>query len=90
MRLIQYARVLRLLTIDNLHRSVACELHHEKTRFLPMHNEDADLSLCFRYTVIVQLLFFLNPKSQASSLFLRLYRPVGVGPCRIPRRPVFW
>ena len=39
-------------------------------------------------TRIVQILFF-NPKFQASSLFLRLYRPVCVAPGRKPKRPVF-
>ena len=40
-------------------------------------------------TRIVQFLFYLNPKFQASSSFLSLYRPVFVGPGRKPRRPVF-
>ena len=40
-------------------------------------------------TRIVQFLFYLNPKFQASSSFLSLYRPVCVGPGRKPRRPVF-
>ena len=40
-------------------------------------------------TRIVQFLFYLNPKLQASSSFLSLYRPVCVGPGRKPRRPVF-
>ena len=40
-------------------------------------------------TLIEQFLFFINPKLQASSLFLRLYRPVCDGPSRKPRRPVF-
>ena len=35
-------------------------------------------------TRLVQLLFYLNPKFQASSSFLRLYRPVCVGPVRKP------
>ena len=38
---------------------------------------------------IIQFLFYLNPKFQASSSFLSLYRPVCVGPGRKPRRPVF-
>ena len=33
---------------------------------------------------IVQFLFYLNPKFQASSSFLCLYRPVCVGPVRKP------
>ena len=40
-------------------------------------------------TQIVQFLFFLNPKFQASSLLLTLYRPVCVRPGRKPRRLVF-
>ena len=34
---------------------------------------------------IVQYFFFLNPKFQGSSLFLRLYWPVCVGPGRNPQ-----
>ena len=48
-------------------------------------NKDADQlrgNLCFRCTRIVQFLFYLNPKFQASSSFLCLYRPVCVGPDR--------
>ena len=40
-------------------------------------------------TQIVQSLYYLNPKFQASSHLLWLYRPVCVGPGRKPRRPVF-
>ena len=40
-------------------------------------------------TRIVQSLYFLNPKFQASSHLVWLYRPVCVGPGRKPRRPVF-
>ena len=35
-------------------------------------------------TRIVQFLFYLNPKFEASSPFLCLYRPVCVGPVRKP------
>ena len=50
----------------------------------------AQLISAFVFTTgIVQFLFFLNSKFQASSLFLRLYRPVCVGPSQKPRRPVF-
>ena len=38
---------------------------------------------------IVQSLYYLNPKSQASSHLLWLYSLVCVGPGRKPRRPVF-
>ena len=51
-------------------------------------NREADQRLCFHYKV-VQSLYYLNPKFQASSHLLRLYRPVGVGPGRNSRRPVF-
>ena len=37
---------------------------------------------------IAQCLYYLNPKIQASSHLLWLYRPVCVGPGRTPRRPV--
>ena len=40
-------------------------------------------------TRIVLFLFFLDPKFQASSMLLRLYRPVCVGPGRKHWRPVF-
>ena len=40
-------------------------------------------------TRIVQFLFYLNPKFQASSHILWLCSPVCVGPGRKPRRPVF-
>ena len=48
-------------------------------------SREADQRLCFRSafvfaTRIVQLLFHLNPKFQASGSFLCLYRPVCVGP----------
>ena len=46
-------------------------------------NREADLRLFFA-TRIVQFLFYLNPKFQASSSFLYLYRPVCVGPVRKP------
>ena len=52
-------------------------------------NREADQRLCFRYIDIVQSLFFLNPKFQASSHLLWLYSPVCVRPGRKPRRPVF-
>ena len=40
-------------------------------------------------TRIVQSLYFLNPKFQASSHLLWLYSLVCIGPGRKPRRPVF-
>ena len=51
-------------------------------------NKDADQLRGYRAflfaTRIVQFLFYLNPKFQASSSFLCLYRPVCVGPVRKP------
>ena len=46
-------------------------------------DREADQRLCFA-TWIVQFLFYLNPKFQASSSFLCLYRLVFVGPVRKP------
>ena len=40
-------------------------------------------------TWILQSLYFLNPKFQASNHLSLLYSPVCVGPDRKPRRPVF-
>ena len=44
-------------------------------------NREADHAFVFA-TRIVQFLFYLNPKFQASSSFLCLYRSVCVGPVR--------
>ena len=41
-------------------------------------------------TRIVQSLYLLNSKFQASSSFLWLYSPVCIGPGRKPPSPVFW
>ena len=50
----------------------------------------AKLISAFGFTTrIVKFLFFLNPKFQAFDHFLRLHRPVYVGPGRKPQRPVF-
>ena len=46
-------------------------------------NREADHAFVFA-TRIVQFLFYLNPKFQASSSFLCLYSPVCVGPVRKP------
>ena len=48
-------------------------------------NREADQRLCFRY--IVQSLYFLNPKFQASSHLLWLYSLVCVRP---GRKPEYW
>ena len=47
-------------------------------------DREADQRLCFFAAQMVQFLFYLNPKFQASSSFLCLYRPVCVGPVRKP------
>ena len=52
-------------------------------------NPEADQRLCFCAIRIVQSLYYLHLKFQASSHLLWLYRPVCVGPSRKPRRPVF-
>ena len=46
-------------------------------------NREADHAFVFA-TRMVQFLFYLNPKFQASSSFLYLYRSVCVGPVRKP------
>ena len=51
-------------------------------------NSEADRQLCFSYR-IVQFLFCLNTKFQASGHLLSLCSPVCVRPGRKPRRPVF-
>ena len=51
-------------------------------------NREADQRLCFT-TWIVQSLYFLNLKFQASSHLLWPHSPVCVGPGWKPRRPVF-
>ena len=50
----------------------------------------AQLISAFVFAIrIVQSLYYLHPKFQASIHLLWLYRPVCVGPGRKPRRPVF-
>ena len=66
---------------------------YEKNGFLYMRKKRrrsaAQLISAFVFaTWIVQSLYFLNQKFQASSHLLWLYSPVCVGPGRIPRRPV--
>ena len=59
-----------------------------KTTSCTCENKDAvtaKLISAFVFNIqIVQFLLFLNQKFQASSLLLRLYRPVYVGPVRKP------
>ena len=52
-------------------------------------NHEADQRLCFHYIEIVQSLYFIYTKFQASSHLLWLCSPVCVGPDQKHRRPVF-
>ena len=64
---------------------------HEKTGFLQMRKQRRrSASSAFVFAIrIVQFLYYVNPKFQASSHLLWLYSLVCVGPGRKPRRPVF-
>ena len=64
-----------------------------KTDFCLCENKDADQlcsavdqHVCFH--IMNSSIFFLYLYFQASGIFLRLYRPVCVGPFQKPRRPV--
>ena len=82
-----------LLTYKALYCSHVNELPHGKTTYcIICENKDADQLRGYREadyafvfaTWIVQSFFFINPKFQASSLFLCLYRQVCVRPGRNP------
>ena len=61
-----------------------------KPDFCICENKDAKLISAFVFAIrIVQVLYYLKPKLQASRHLLWLYCPVCVGPGRKPRRPVF-
>ena len=64
-----------------------------KPDFCICENEDADqlpLIRAFVFAIrIVQSLYYLNPKFQASNHLLSQYSLVCVGPGRKPQRPVF-
>ena len=60
-----------------------------KPAFCICENKDADQLRGNRAIRIVQSLYLINPKFQASSHLLWLYRLVCVGPGRKSRRPVF-
>ena len=81
------------LTFILFHMNKSYEPRHEITGFLHMRKQrrrSASLISAFVFaTDIVQSLFFLITKFQASSHFLWLYSPVCVGPGRKSRRPVF-
>ena len=62
---------------------------YAKTKALISCSVTARLISAFVFTArIVQLLFYLNPKFQASNYFQRLERPVCARPGRKPQRPV--
>ena len=74
------------------------EPRHEKTGFYAYAKTKKQISFAVTAklisafvfaTQIVQFLYYLNPKFQASSHLLRLYSSVCVGPGRKPRRPIF-
>ena len=63
---------------------------YEKTKTQISFAVTAKLINAFVFaTRIVQFLYYLNPKFQASSHLLWLYSPVCVGPGGKPRSPVF-
>ena len=84
-----------LVTIFSFNRTLREKMSRivRKPDFCLGENKGADpakLISAFVFTTrIVQFLFYLNLKFQASSSFLSLYRPVCVGPGRKPRRAVF-
>ena len=62
----------------------------ENLLFFKCENKDEDRFCAFVFAPgMLQSLYFLNPKFQASSHLLWLYSPLCVGPGRKPRRPVF-
>ena len=66
------------------------EPRHGKTGFLHMRKQRRRSASQISFAIrIVQSLYFLNPKFQASSLHLWMYSSVCVVPGRKPRRPVF-
>ena len=63
---------------------------HAKTKTQISCAVTAQLISAFVFAIqIVQSLYYLNTKFQASSHLLWLYSPVCVGPGRKPERPVF-
>ena len=66
-------------------------LHMRKQRRRPASRSPRSWSapLFSLYAQLVQFPCFLNPKSQAPSLNLRLYRLVCIGPGQKPQRTVF-
>ena len=80
----------KTLSKENLH--LAYEPRSEKTGFLHMRKQRCRSALISAFvfaTRIVQSLYFLNPKFQASSHLVWLYSLVCVGHGQKHRRPVF-
>ena len=76
-----------ILNTTKLIICVTFEPPHGKTNNLHWRKQRRRSKLISAFvfaTRIVQLLFYLNPKFQASSSFLCLYRPVCIGPVRKP------
>ena len=66
------------------------EPRHEKTVFLFAYaKKKTQISAIVFATQIVQFLYFLNTKFEASTHIMCLHSPVCVRPGRKPRRPVF-
>ena len=73
---------------DNLRRE---SIAYAKTKAQISCAVTAQLISAFVFTTsIIHFLFFLNPKFQACSLLLWLYRSVCVRPGRRPQRPIFY
>ena len=67
-------------------------LNHQSQSFILLKNVNITAKLISAFvfaTRIVQSLYFIYTKFQASSYLLSPYSPVYVGPGRKPRRPVF-
>ena len=63
---------------------------YAKTKTQSSGNREADQRLSPAFTIgLIQFLYYLNLKFQASSNLVWLYSPVCVGPGRKHRRPVF-
>ena len=96
---VQYDYIISTLRGDNSNSLCVHKLSHvmRKPAFYICQNKGADQLWGYRAahqrlvftTKVVQLLYFLSPKFQASSHLLWLYSPVCVGPGRKSWRQVF-
>ena len=73
------------LSLSNTNQAVQLQLYYQCSK--NKGADQPDLCLCVR--MCKMLVFFLNPKFQASSYLLWLYSLVCVGRGQRPRRPVF-